>query len=211
MIEAYFITLLGVIAAQASPGPNLIAVASASLGRGRTSGIFVTLGISTGMLFWALAVAFGLGALFTQYPGSLTLLKFVGGAYLIWLASRSLRSAWQGGDRLIQSDRTDRSNLANWKRGMFVVLTNPKAALMWSAVGTVLFAAELTPWQVALFGPIGATSGFIIYGGYSILFSTRSANQLYKRSFQFIEIAFSVCFGVLGGKLIIDGVDELRG
>lgn len=211
MLEAYLITLIGVAAAQASPGPNLFAVASAALGQGRTSALFVTLGVSTGMLIWAVAIAFGLGSLFTAYPLSLILLKFIGGGYLLWLASRALHSALIGNTSSIAMDDSPRSRVANWKRGVFVVLTNPKAALMWSAVGTVLFGANLETWQVALFGPIGATSGFLIYGSYAFLFSAGSAGIFYKRFSRWIEAVFAASFGSLGGRLVIDGVREMRG
>jgi len=40
MLTIYFVTLLGVIAAQVSPGPNLIAVASVSLAQGRRAAFF---------------------------------------------------------------------------------------------------------------------------------------------------------------------------
>jgi len=59
VIETYLVALIGVIAAQASPGPNLFAVASAALGQGRTSALYVTLGVSTGLLVWAVGIAFG--------------------------------------------------------------------------------------------------------------------------------------------------------
>ena len=94
MIETYLITLLGVVAAQASPGPNLMAVASTAIGQGRRSALLATLGISTGMLIWALAVSYGLGTLFTTYPLSLIALKLIGGSYLLWLAFRALKSAF---------------------------------------------------------------------------------------------------------------------
>ncbi|MBX2836304.1 MAG: LysE family translocator [Gammaproteobacteria bacterium] len=210
MFEAFAITLVGVVAAQASPGPNLIAVASAALGQGRVSALLVTLGISTGMLFWAVAVSFGLGALFVQYPMSLTLLKLIGGSYLIWLAVRALMSVARGGDVVISANNHPHSRLRSWLHGIAVVLTNPKAALMWSAVATYLFGANLTTAQVALFGPVGAVSGLLIYGSYAFLFSTGSATVLYQRFSQGVETLFAASFGLFGGKLLIDGVRELR-
>ncbi len=210
MLEVFFITLIGVAAAQAAPGPNLIAVASAALGQGRRAGLLVTLGISTGMLVWAVAVAFGLGVLFTNYPLSLVVLKLVGGTYLMWLAFRAFRSAWRGNESIIGADTTHRSNVAYWERGLFVVLTNPKAALMWSAVATFLYGENLEPWQVVLFGPVGATSGFIIYGTYAVLFSTNSAKAVHKRFSRVIESIFCAAFGTFGGKLVWDGAQSIR-
>jgi len=210
MLETYLVSLLGVMAAQASPGPNLMAVASTGIGQGRRSALFVTLGISSGMLIWAVAVAFGLGSLFTTYPLSLVALKLIGGSYLIWLASGALKSVYTNNPTIITSDNAVETDLVSWRRGLFVVLTNPKAALMWTAVGIFLFGAGLDTWQVALFGPVGATSGFIIYGTYSVLFSTGSAMNFYKRFSRWFEALFCASFALLGGKLLFDGVRGLR-
>jgi len=197
------------MAAQASPGPNLFAVASVAMGQGRSSALFVTLGVSSGMLIWAVAIAFGLGAMFTAYPVSLLLLKFMGGSYLLWLALRALRSAWEGNSSSISVDDCRKSKFENWQRGMLVVLTNPKAALMWSAVGTLLFGAGLDTWQVAFFGPIGAISGYLIYGTYALLFSTDAAGKIYTRFSRFIETLLAASFGTLGCKLILEGSREI--
>lgn len=210
MLEAYLITLLGVAAAQASPGPNLIAVASAGIGRGRRSALLVTLGISTGMLIWAVAVSYGLGTLFTTYPLSLIALKISGGSYLIWLAIRALKSALVNDPAKIISDERAYTGMASWRKGLLVVITNPKAALMWSAVATFLFGSGLDTWQVALFGPIGAVSGLVIYGCYAVLFSTTMANSFYKRFSCWFESVFSAAFALLGGKLLFDGLRALR-
>lgn len=210
MIEAYLITLLGVAAAQASPGPNLMAVASAGIGQGRRSALWLTLGISTGMLIWAVAVSFGLGTLFTTYPLSLVGLKVIGGSYLLWLAFRAMKSAIVDNPTKIVSDNRTHTGMSSWQRGLLVVLTNPKAALMWTAVATFLFGSGLDTWQVALFGPIGATSGFVIYGCYAVLFSTGTAIKFYTRFSRWFESVFSAAFALLGGKLLFDGLRAIR-
>lgn len=210
MIEAYLLTLIGVVGAQAAPGPNLMAVASAALGQGRKAALLVTLGISTGMLVWALAVSFGLGALFTTYPLSLIALKLIGGSYLLWLSYRALKSALSRSATTIPSGSDIVRDKDNWIGGVFVVLTNPKAALMWSAVAIFLFGAGLETWQVALFGPVGATSGLVIYGAYALLFSTGTVGNVYKRFSRGFEVMFSASFAFLGGRLLFDGVRSLR-
>jgi threonine/homoserine/homoserine lactone efflux protein len=47
MLTIYSVTLLGVIAAQISPGPNLIAVASVALAQGRRTALFVVTGVAS--------------------------------------------------------------------------------------------------------------------------------------------------------------------
>ena len=53
MLTIYLVTLLGVIAAQVSPGPNLVAVASVALAQGRQAALFVVTGVASGMLVWS--------------------------------------------------------------------------------------------------------------------------------------------------------------
>ena len=210
MIEAYAATLVGVALAQASPGPNMLAVAGAALGSGRRAALWTVGGVACGMLVWAAAVAFGLGAVLALYPTLLTGMKIVGGAYLAWLAFKGLRAAFRGGAPTVRADARARGPLGAWRRGLLVVLTNPKALLMWSAVGTYLFGSGLTAGQVLGFGPVGAVSALLIYGGYGLLFSTGAAAGVYRRFTRPIEAGMGVAFGALGGRLILDGARELR-
>jgi threonine efflux protein len=91
-----------------------------------------------------------------------------------------------------------------------VILTNPKAALMWTAVGTFLFGSGLSALQVVAFGPVAALSAIAIYGAYGLLFSSGFAVKTYSRFARWFELAFGSAFGALGGKLLWDGVRELR-
>jgi threonine/homoserine/homoserine lactone efflux protein len=210
MVSAFVAALLGVMAAQASPGPNMMAVAGAALAQGRRISLLVVAGIATGSLVWAAATAFGLGELFRRFPHLLTALMFLGGAYLLWLAARSLVSAWRGAIPSIAANTDRLSGWGAWRRGLLVVLTNPKAALMWSAIATFLFGAGLPMLAVLAFGPLVALSATLIYGTYGLLFSSRAANSIYRRFARAIEFVFGAAFGALGGMLVLAGVRALR-
>ncbi|KIT15307.1 LysE family translocator [Jannaschia aquimarina] len=211
MIEAFFLTWLGVLAAQASPGPNLVAVASVALAEGRRSALYVVTGVASGMLVWSLATAMGLGALLTAFPLSMLLMKLIGGGYLLFLGLKAARATWRGQAATIRPDHARLSDIAAWRRGLLVVLTNPKAALMWAAVATFLFGLGLSPVQVLAFGPIGALSGLAVYGTYALLFSTGLAVQGYARFARWVEGAFAAIFGAMGTSLIWSGLREARG
>jgi threonine/homoserine/homoserine lactone efflux protein len=210
MISAFVAALLGVMAAQASPGPNMMAVAGAALAQGRRASLLVVSGIATGSLIWAAATAFGLGELFRRFPHLLTALMFLGGLYLLWLAIRSLLSVWRGKATAIRANAEALTAVAAWRRGLLVVLTNPKAALMWSAIATFLFGAGLPMLAVLAFGPVVAISATLIYGTYGLLFSSQLAGRFYGRFARAIEFVFGAAFGVLGTVLIVTGVRALR-
>jgi threonine efflux protein len=210
MISAFVAALIGVMAAQASPGPNMMAVAGAALAQGRRAALLVVSGIASGSLIWAAATAFGLGELFRRFPYLLTALMFLGGAYLLWLAIRSIVSAWTGDTASLKANTERLSPLAAWRRGLLVVLTNPKAALMWSAIATFLFGAGLPTLAVLGFGPLVAITATLIYGGYGLIFSSRLAGHFYRRFARGIEFVFGATFGALGGLLVLAGIRALR-
>lgn len=210
MIEAFALTWIGVIAAQIAPGPNLVAVAATALAEGRNKALFVVTGIASGMLVWSAATALGLTALLTANPLSLTLLRLIGGSYLIWLGLKALRSTITGQSVTLNARHHGLTPARAWARGLTVVLTNPKAGLMWAAVATYLFGAGLTATQVFAFAPLGALSGLIVYGTYAWLFSTRTAGRTYARATRPFNGVFAAAFGAMGGKLIWDGLRDLR-
>lgn len=210
MIPAFAAALIGVVAAQASPGPNMMAVAGAALKQGRRTALLVVSGIATGSLVWAALTAFGLGELLRHFPQLLTVLMFLGAAYLLWLAIRSLLTAWRGDFAGPRANADHLTPLAAWRRGLAVVLTNPKGALMWSAIAAYLFGAGLPMLSVLAFGPLVAISATLVYGAYGLLFSSRIAGNLYRRFARAVEFAFGAAFGALGVVLLATGIRTLR-
>lgn len=91
-------------------------------------------------------------------------------------------------------------------RGLFVVITNPKAALMWLSVTMFVALIGLSPPELVAIGMGAAFSAAVIYSGYAILFSTRVAASGYDRFYRWIEAASGFAFGTIGGKLAVEAV-----
>ncbi|MEM9012381.1 MAG: LysE family translocator [Pseudomonadota bacterium] len=210
MLEAFAVALAGTLAAQISPGPNLMAVASVGLAQGRWLALCVVFGVASGVLIWAAGVALGLGAVVEAYPLSLVALQIVGGSYLLYLGLKALAAAARGTAVSIRLERERLGPVSAWRRGLLVVLTNPKAALMWAAVATYLFGAGLPGWQVALFGPVGAASALLVYGVYAFIFSHSRVVAAYDRVTGVVEAVFGLAFSAIGGQVLWDGIKAAR-
>lgn len=213
MFEAYLVTLAGVALAQASPGPNFLAVVSVALSQGRSAAMATVLGIATGMLIWASAMAMGLTSLLVPFPGLMMAMKLLGGLYLSYLALKAFAAAWLGKGRSSppQADcktKKNKTTIRLFLSGLLVILTNPKAALMWAAVAAFLFGAGLSGWQVAGFGPVAFVSGALIYGGWAWVFSSGFAMGSYHKFSKLIELAMGSIFGALGGSLVLSGMRD---
>ncbi len=202
--------IFGVFLAQVSPGPNMMAVSSISLGSGRKAGVMAAAGVASGVFVWAVLFTFGIGAIFKAFPEMITAMKLLGGGYLLFLGLKAIRAAWRGaksgGDRAAMKT----TDLRAFGTGFLVVLTNPKAALMWIAVSIFLASMSLSSMQFLLVGTCASLSAMAIYGSYALLFSTGMAMRAYGRAAHAIETTFGMVFGALGAKLIADGLRELR-
>ena len=186
-----------------SPGPNLVAVASRSLGAGRASGQRVALGIAAGALLWAFLSAAGTGVLFERYPEALRALGLIGGTYLCWLGFKGLRSAWRGGSGVVAAAGS-RGAAADVGYGLAVTLTNPKVAFVWASLATfVAPATSGSPTMLALFAIGTAALAYAIYGGYGWLFSAQGARALHARFARAADAAFGTLFTALGVSLVV--------
>jgi homoserine/homoserine lactone efflux protein len=113
-----------------TPGPNgLLALTHGALYGARRT-VFTILGGSVGFAAVIALSMFGIGALLAANVGLLVLLKWLGGAYLVWLGIQVWRSP-----ELAQS-RTEAkltSGRSLFQAGLFSALSNPKGILFFVA------------------------------------------------------------------------------
>jgi threonine/homoserine/homoserine lactone efflux protein len=116
----------------ALPGPSNMYVVSQGLRAGRRAGLAAATGCAIGALVYVAATCVGLAALLASSVTALTVLHYVGGAYLVFLGIRFLRdrSAASAFDEGAGGPRRERF----LRRGVFVELTNPKVALFFLAL-----------------------------------------------------------------------------
>jgi threonine/homoserine/homoserine lactone efflux protein len=74
-----------------TPGPNMVYLLSRSLCQGRRAGIISLFGVAAGFLVHMFAAAAGLTAIFMAVPLAYDILKWLGAAYLLYLAWAAVR------------------------------------------------------------------------------------------------------------------------
>jgi threonine/homoserine/homoserine lactone efflux protein len=122
----------------------------------------------------------------------------------------ALRRSFSGAQTMPFAGIAPVSCWAAFCRGLFVVIANPKAALMWLSVSMLVASIGFTPNAFVAIGMGAASSAAIIYSGYAILFSTRVAVSSYHRFYRWIEAASGFAFGAIGGKLAVEAVHVTR-
>ncbi|REG86827.1 LysE family translocator [Marinomonas pollencensis] len=138
-----------------TPGPNnmMLLASGAQFGFRRTLPHMI--GIVLGMASLLLSVLLGMGALFVLYPPIYSVLKWVGGAYLLWLAWK-VASAPVG---QLASAKQSSSPMRWWQAALFQYV-NPKAWMMSvGCVSSFSLAGDLYVqsgfWIIVLFACMG--------------------------------------------------------
>ncbi len=123
---AFMITALFFIM---TPGIDTVFVLNKSIGQGRKSGIYATLGINAGVLVHAFFAALGLSVLIAKSAFTLSLIKFLGGAYLIYLGFLKMKDKKD----FFSTDIKNENSKNDFWAGFITNTLNPKVALFFLA------------------------------------------------------------------------------
>jgi threonine/homoserine/homoserine lactone efflux protein len=146
-----------------TPGQDTLYVMGRALAQGRKAGIISVAGILSGALIHLFAGAVGLSALLAAAPSAFTVVKWAGGAYLIYLGVRMLVGG--GKDEEVET-RSITSSAELWRQGFITNVLNPKVALFCLAF-IPQFIAPGTSNTVPVFLILGLC--FFVIGGLWLL------------------------------------------
>lgn len=181
MIDLQTLVLFSVacLALTATPGPDMLLIASRSIAQGRTAGFATLAGIQVGTYCHALAAAFGLSQLFLLVPAAYDAIRYIGAAYLLYLAWQAFRS-----DGLIASpsEREKLSSLAVFRQGLLTNLLNPKMALFVLALFPQFVRADAgdVALQIMVLATVLNAIGLVVNGAV-ILATVRVGAALFNR------------------------------
>jgi threonine/homoserine/homoserine lactone efflux protein len=130
-LDTWLIYLLAAVGLSLSPGPNgLLALTHGAL-HGRRKALYTIFGGAFGFVIVIALSMFGIGALLKASLRWLTVLQWVGGAYLVWLGIQVWRSPPIG--LQLPAGTPPRSGASMFRQGALSALTNPKALLFFAA------------------------------------------------------------------------------
>ena len=116
-----------------TPGPNMVYLVSRSLCQGRKAGVISLFGVAAGFLVHMFAAAAGLTAVFMAIPLAYEMLRWLGAAYLLWLAWQAVKPGAGGSPFEPRSLAAD-SPLKLFAMGFLTNALNPKIAVFYLSV-----------------------------------------------------------------------------
>ncbi|MFK5882162.1 MAG: LysE family translocator [Sulfurospirillum sp.] len=151
-----------------APGPDNIFVLTQSMSKGAKPGIFVTLGLCTGLIVHTTAVALGIAAIFQTSELAFNILKYIGASYLLYLAYLSFKSSLP---HHIKANHKEFTYKKLYRRGIFMNITNPKVSIFFLA-----FLPQFTnpqngsvTIQIFLLGFIFILCALVVFSSISLL------------------------------------------
>ncbi|PXY01378.1 LysE family translocator [Marinifilum breve] len=115
------------------PGPDNIFVLTESVSSGQRTGLAISLGLSLGVLVHTSAAALGLSIIIQQSALVFTVIKYLGAAYLFYLAISALRSKDDGNQNESMKQEVPRGAFKLVRKGFLMNVLNPKVSLFFIA------------------------------------------------------------------------------
>ncbi|GHH48679.1 LysE family translocator [[Pseudomonas] boreopolis] len=115
-----------------TPGPNMIYLISRSICQGRKAGMISLLGVVAGFLVHMFAAAIGITALFLAIPMAYEALKWLGAAYLLYLAWQAVKPGARSPFEARQLPEDPPSRL--FLMGFLTNTLNPKIAVFYLSI-----------------------------------------------------------------------------
>ncbi|MDG4811628.1 LysE family translocator [Hydrogenovibrio sp. 3SP14C1] len=151
-----------------SPGPDNLYVLMQSALYQPMSGVWVTLGLCTGLLIHTMAAIFGVTVIFQTSEMAFTLLKLMGAGYLLYLSWKTYQSS---AIHLRKKSVASLSAGNLYQRGIWMNLTNPKVSIFFLALlpQFIETGAFSIAQQMALLGGIAIVVTLVVFSSIAIL------------------------------------------
>ena len=200
MSLAFLVTTMIVVA---SPGIGVVYTVATGLSRGARAGVVAAFGCTLGILPHLAAALVGLAALFYTSELAFQVLKYLGVAYLIYLAWRTLQ---EKGALTPTEQKVERTPFGVIVSAILVNLLNPKLTLFFFAF-LPQFVSPNDPHrlsQVLYLSGVFMLMTFVVFAGYGLFAASMREHVLSRpRVLAWMRRTFAGAFLALGAKLAL--------
>ncbi|OTG63512.1 threonine export protein RhtC [Acinetobacter silvestris] len=186
-----------------TPGPDFFLVSQTAISRSRKQSMFVVMGITVGVMFWAFLALMGLNIIFEKMAWLKHVMLIVGGIYLCWLGFQLLKSAFSKKIATeVHTFELPQSNLRFFLKGFLTNLSNPKAVIYFGSVFSLFLANPDLDGVHSLLFIIVSVETVIWFGFVAFVFSLPRCKAAYQNSAKWIDGISGGIFSLFGAYLI---------
>ena len=179
-----------------APGPDNLFVLTQAMAQGARAGLWVVLGLATGLIGHTLLVSLGVAALLVATPWAMQAIQILGAVYLLRVAW----GAWRAG-ATPETHSLPLSSAALWRRGVVMNLSNPKVALFFLALlPQFVDASRPAMPQLLALGALFMVATLLVFGGVAVFAAALGrglrqhprANQWLNRAAALVLVALAL-------------------
>ncbi|MCU5066499.1 MULTISPECIES: LysE family translocator [Bacillus cereus group] len=131
-MENYLLFIITAMLIIIMPGPGFALVTKNTISYGKNGGMKTVLGTISGMMIHTIMATLGLSAILMKFSMIFTLIKYVGAFYLIYLAVKSIKSAFSKKEDMLggmDMNFKDTGTIKSFRQGFTTAILNPKTAV----------------------------------------------------------------------------------
>lgn len=186
--------------AAASPGPGIAALVARVLGRGTQGAMAFTAGLAVGDVVWLGFAIAGLAALAEAFHWVFLMLKYLGAAYLMYLAWKLWTAPVLPLDTVAEAAAGENRPVRLFATGLAVTMGNPKVMMFYLALLPTLLDITAVSWLGYLeLSLVTLAVLAVVFGGYMAL-ATR-ARRLFKTP-RALKLLNRITGGVMGSAAV---------
>ena len=184
-MSVFLLFALTVIPLIFTPGPDMLFILSQVMGKDAKAGMMATVGVCLGYLVHSVLVALGIAAIIVSFPILFETIRWLGIAYLLFLAFSLIKSVFNTQKLAIEKKNTAKPI----QKGFVTALLNPKGMLIYFAIlPQFIDKTGNTVSQGLILSFIFIGLCFVVYCSLSVIFAKISQNtQIDERKQKWID------------------------
>lgn len=198
-IEFIVTTLVVVI----SPGVGALYTISAGLSRGVKASLVAAFGCTLGIVPHMLAAITGLAAILHTSALAFEIIKYLGVAYLLWMAWSTLRET---GALSVETDRAPKTALKVIVESILINILNPKLSIFFFAFLPQFVPADTDGALAQMLGLSGVfmLATFLVFALYGLFAAAMRAHVISRPAIMtWMRRTFAAAFVLLGVRLAL--------
>ena len=187
-----------------APGPDNIYVLTQGMTRSKKAAIVTTFGLCSGLIIHTSAAAFGISVIFQTSQVAFDIVKYVGAAYLLYIAYQAFKHRNEPLDLSVQNASSELKKL--YVKGFIMNVLNPKVSIFFLAFlpQFVTPSNGNIPLQMITLGVVFMVMTIVVFSSIGVAGNLLSAKLLERPSIvKMMNILTSFVLGSLAVKLAL--------
>ncbi|MFC3033168.1 LysE family translocator [Pseudoalteromonas fenneropenaei] len=202
-LDEFILIALAHFFAVASPGPDFAVVLKQSVQHGRSNALWTSAGIALGILVHVAYCLMGVAILLSQSESLFNALKYVAGAYLLYIGIQALRAKPASGDAAQgKVQELPESAFKALRRGFLVNVLNPKATLFFLSLFTLIISPQTPSLVQGAYGLYMAIATWVWFSSLSLILSKTSVRQFFHRAGHWFDRGIGVILVALAIRVV---------